>query len=82
MESIESILNVFQQLDWRSIFDFIPIAACIAAAVTLGSTIAARKQAQRALTIHLHEYYLSADFHAKVRAPAYQVVVSTVAPRR
>ena len=82
MESIESILNGFQQLDWRSIFSCIPIAALIAAAVTLGSTIAARKQARRALAIHLHEFYLSADFYAKVRAPADQVVVSTFAPRR
>lgn len=73
MESIESMLNVFQQLDWLSIFSFIPIAALIAAAVTLGSTIAARKQARRALAIHLNEFYHSSDFYAKVRAPAYQV---------
>jgi len=73
MESIERLLYLFQQLDWRSIFSFIPIAALIAAAVTLGSTIAARRQARRALAIHLHEFYLSSDFYAKVRAPAYQV---------
>jgi hypothetical protein len=73
MESIENFLSVFQQLHWRSIFSFIPIAALIAAAVTFGSTIVARKQARRALAIHLHECYLSADFYAKVRAPAYQV---------
>jgi hypothetical protein len=73
VESIERMLNVFQQLDWRLIFSFVPITALIAAAVTLGNSITARRQARRALAIHLHEFYHSSDFYAKVRAPAYQV---------
>jgi hypothetical protein len=39
----------------------------------LGNSIAAKRQARRALAIHLNEFYHSSDFYAKVRAPAHQV---------
>jgi hypothetical protein len=70
---MQDILNLLSDLDWHSILSFIPIAALIGATITVSITVAARKQSRRALAIQLHEFYLSADFNAKVRSPAYHV---------
>jgi hypothetical protein len=64
-----------QQGAWQPALIALPMAALTGAAIGLGIAMASRRQAKRSLAFQLHEFYMSPDFYAKVRAPAYNVAL-------
>lgn len=58
---------------FEELIRLLPVAAVFAAVITVGLNAELRRRARRSATLQLHEFYLSPQFYASVRSPAYCV---------